>query len=350
MISSLIAVFCIALAMTPGQAQAGLFDGLIRAVTSALSGQSRPSKSNTAATDENTQSDNSIASETSSTSQPASPPQSGALTTADSSILITGDFSADTRLVNIEILQSDPSATPDLIYVSLPSGGHFEKTVYLLHGEGNYTIHIFSSLNPDRFQKPAGLVYYKSEQVTNTDTRDNSFSLPTGDVQSDDPAIVALANSLVDPSMDELAKAKSLHDWITSNIQYDATSYFSNSYLNKVYDASSALKTHVSICYGYSNLFAAMARVVGLRAKVINGAIIWPQLGQSWAVQGTTQVHAWNEVLVNGQWITLDTTWDAGYMNFTTQTFTQSPHSNYFNPEAAAFALDHKKISEDPNN
>lgn len=249
----------------------------------------------------------------------------------DSSYGFSGDFAPDTRLVRFDIELSDSNLPPDLVDVPT-SGGHLDKRVYFLHGPGDYKINIFYSSNPDRYQDPRGIKFFASKSVTNSDTRDLSFLLPSGDVQSDD-----------------MAKAKTIHDWIGSNIQYDAASYFDGSYAHKSYDASRIMSSHLAVCYGYSNLFAALARAVGLRTKVITGAIIWPSLGQTWEKQGQTQEHAWNEVFVDGRWVTVDTTWDSGSMDFQTRQFTQALQSKYFDPAPELFEVDHQKIREDVN-
>lgn len=331
-------LFFIALSLTPPSARADSFwGGLVKAVSDKLDGLNQANVASKAPKPDCTPTPETLNG------------GSGTVST-DSSFTITGDFPPETRLLSFDVYQDGKTDKPAQVFVSLSKGGHVVQKIYLSHGAGKYTVNIFSSSNPSRFQDPGGWTFSKTVQIANTDTRDNSYLLPSGDVQSDDAGIIAQAKALVTPEMDDMAKAKAIHDWITSNIQYDAASYFDESYKGKVYDATSAFYTHQSICYGYSNLFAAMARAVGLRAKVVNGAIIWPTLGQSWAAQGQSQEHAWNEVLVNGQWITLDTTWDSGNMDFKTKTFTQAPHADYFNPQASAFALDHQKLYDDINN
>ncbi|MGN7382731.1 transglutaminase-like domain-containing protein [Paenibacillus sp. SAFN-117] len=58
------------------------------------------------------------------------------------------------------------------------------------------------------------------------------------------------------------------------------------------------------MCYGYSSLFAAMLRSVGIPAKLV--------MGHS---QYVTEYHAWNEVYLNNEWVTIDTTIDSGKSN-----------------------------------
>ena len=190
------------------------------------------------------------------------------------------------------------------------------------------------------------MTYFGSYNVTNTDTRDMTDLLPSGDIESDDSEITALASQITANATSDGDKALAIHDWVAGNIAYDVKSYFSGSYAFKVFDALSALHSKVSVCNGYSTLYAALARASGLRTKFISGSIIWPTMGQTWEKQGNSQMHAWNEVLVEGRWITVDTTWDAGDVNFAKQTFSRHPNRQYYDPAPNTFALSHHKLSE----
>jgi len=55
--------------------------------------------------------------------------------------------------------------------------------------------------------------------------------------------------------------------------------------------------------------------------------------------------HAWNEVLVEGQWISLDTTWDAGFIDQETRTFIPDFRQIYFDPHPLVFQQTHQKTS-----
>lgn len=63
------------------------------------------------------------------------------------------------------------------------------------------------------------------------------------------------------------------------------------------------IKELKGICYDYSSLFAAMKRSEGIPVKMIKG--------YSKNVNG---YHAWNEILIDGKWIVVDSTSDAAYL------------------------------------
>ena len=58
------------------------------------------------------------------------------------------------------------------------------------------------------------------------------------------------------------------------------------------------------ICYDYASMFAAVLRSNGIPTKVCFGYA--PEI---------RSLHAWNEVYLNGEWITVDVTYDAAYFN-----------------------------------
>ena len=56
------------------------------------------------------------------------------------------------------------------------------------------------------------------------------------------------------------------------------------------------------ICFDYSVMFAGVLRSTGIPTKLIMGYA--PEINE---------YHAWNEVLVNGKWVAVDTTYDSQY-------------------------------------
>jgi transglutaminase-like putative cysteine protease len=268
--------------------------------------------------------------------------------TRDSSYLFSANLPSGTALVHIEIVYSDANKTAPTVFAPV-SGERFSRRIYLPYGPGKYRIKAWYSQNPSRYQSPSEQRYYGQVDVTNTDTRDLSYLLPSGDVQSDDPEIVALARDITAGASSDSEKAHQIHEWITHNIAYDTDSYFSGTYTTKDVDALSTLHERASICNGYANLYAALARASGLRTRVIVGAIIWPTLRQTWEQTGTTQKHAWDEVYVDGRWITLDSTWDSGNVDFNQRAFVRDPKQKYYDPSPEAFAADHRPLSVSDN-
>ncbi|WP_144939122.1 transglutaminase family protein [Paenibacillus sp. 32O-W] len=95
-------------------------------------------------------------------------------------------------------------------------------------------------------------------------------------------------------------KVIAIYDYIINNISYDheLADQITAGYIPDIDDTLTSGK---AICYGYSSLFAAMLRSVGIPAKLV--------MGHS---QYVTEYHSWNEVFINDEWVTIDTTVDAG--------------------------------------
>ncbi len=250
--------------------------------------------------------------------------------TMDGNVRITSmaPLSAGVKWVRVYITGN--GKTEDSFF-SMGPGERFDKTIPLRHGRGSYQFQIMTSVQE---------IKYSQYAVEHTGTFMNSSAVvldaiaPSCDVQSDAPEIVDLAQSLTQGLQTEMEKAKAIHDWVSSHIAYDVDSYFQNTYASKNWDALSVLRSGKAICFGYSNLTAALYRAIGLESKVV--------IGQADVYQQGWSDHAWNEVKVDGRWVAMDTTWDAGSVNFAKKTFTFAPRQKYFDPTAAEFAKDHR--------
>lgn len=106
---------------------------------------------------------------------------------------------------------------------------------------------------------------------------------------------------LVGAETDPMKRINSSYDFIVKNVtyNYDKIKGLSTDYTP---DPDETLKVLNGICYDYSSLFAAMKRSEGISIKLVKGYNKY-----------TDVYHAWNEVFINGQWVVVDTTFDAVY-------------------------------------
>ena len=140
----------------------------------------------------------------------------------------------------------------------------------------------------------------------------------------------------------EEEKAYALYRYLAENVQYDVYSLFNLK--NSEYPDQSAeavLERKNAVCAGYSNLYDAMAKSVGLESEVVSG------------VAHTTpdspipdRRHAWNAVKWDGTWHLLDSTWGAGSTDFKTQEFKPNPNDDWFRLTPEQFAFSH--LPNDP--
>lgn len=117
---------------------------------------------------------------------------------------------------------------------------------------------------------------------------------PTPYLQSDAPELVEVAKRVVAPAKDVAGAIQRLNEFVYRHVRDAYVPAFSN--------ALEALKTGRGDCTEHSALFVAMARAVGIPARVAVGVGYWrPGDGLGW--------HAWAEVFVDGRWYATDPTW-----------------------------------------
>jgi len=204
--------------------------------------------------------------------------------------------------------------------------GHFTADIWLRFGEGTYTI--WAGKDANHFD---GAIRF---EVQNATKKDNRYQAPSAYVDSNNPEIIKLAESLVTQDMNDMQKLQAIHDWVAGNIAYDYKAYLAGE--NKLVTASETIKTRSGICRDYAFVTAALARATGIPARVVYGQAD----GNG---QWTSQLHAWNEVMVDGRWVSMDTTWDAGYVK--DNQFVPALSKKYFDPKADVFALSHAATS-----
>jgi len=110
----------------------------------------------------------------------------------------------------------------------------------------------------------------------------------------------------------EHEKVRALHIWITHNIKYDLSLLNSDvtytSYDKLVEDTINFGK---GICDNYSQLFHYMCNSIGIESYVISGYT--PEIDNN---EIPDISHSWNAVKIEGDYLFLDNTWAAGYVNY----------------------------------
>jgi transglutaminase-like putative cysteine protease len=121
-------------------------------------------------------------------------------------------------------------------------------------------------------------------------------------------------------------------------------------------DALSVLSSRVTVCQGYSNLYAALMRAAGIRAKIVSGRLYNKGVPSDQSPEQICNApydpetnHAWNEVYVDNRWMTVDVTSDAGYsLDNTTAGFQHTPYNHRaFDPSTQYYQRKYVKCSDD---
>ncbi|KAI8584344.1 hypothetical protein K450DRAFT_39821 [Umbelopsis ramanniana AG] len=122
-----------------------------------------------------------------------------------------------------------------------------------------------------------------------------------------------LAAYLTDPFPEPLHKIRAIFAWVTDNISYDVHSFLNH--LRKSQEPQDVLKSRSSVCEGYARLTQALGEACRLPIRMITGyakgAFLKPQKGMRVDDRGG---HAWNCILLHGQYLMIDSTWGAGHL------------------------------------
>ena len=138
-------------------------------------------------------------------------------------------------------------------------------------------------------------VYSKTEAAQRQ--RDTSLAVSVG-----------LEKAGVEDGQDDSTKAKKIHDYVASVATYDfdaadaiTAGKTDSALVDQSQEAYGILVAGTAVCNGYAEAFQAMAVEAGLPSVIVTGE----------AFSGiTTGSHAWNRVLVDGEWDVVDVTWD----------------------------------------
>lgn len=165
----------------------------------------------------------------------------------------------------------------------------------LQFGNGEYTISIFEKIEGNEY------VQADEETVFLDLKNDNDVFLSSNKRINWDKnmKVIKLAKELTENAKTDEEKISIIHEYIISNIEYDdeKINTISSDYIPSIDDIAEASK---GICYDYAVMFAAMSRSVGIPTKLVNGY-----------KSDIDSFHAWNQVLIEGKWINIDTTYDA---------------------------------------
>jgi hypothetical protein len=134
---------------------------------------------------------------------------------------------------------------------------------------------------------------------------------PTEKINSDHPAVIAQATSLVQGEDDMFKVVFNLADWVEKSVSYDLNTLTAQASQS----ASWVLENRQGVCDEMTSLFIAMARSVGIPARFVKGISYTTSdlFSESW------QPHGWAEVYFPDiGWVGFDITFgEFGYVDVT---------------------------------
>lgn len=161
-------------------------------------------------------------------------------------------------------------------------------------GVGKYTIKILQNTSDNKYK------VLKTNTLTfNNFSKDVylSSSQPVYWKKSD--KLMELKDTILKGLNTDKEKIEAVYNYIVENIKYDYNKIntISTDYVPALDDIIISKK---GICYDYAALFAGILRSEGIHVKLVKGY-----------VNNISTYHAWNEVLIDGEWLLVDTTIDA---------------------------------------
>jgi transglutaminase/protease-like cytokinesis protein 3 len=181
--------------------------------------------------------------------------------------------------------------TGSLMSFELPNG-KFKKRIWFRYGPGDYYVSMANQYNLLK-----GKLTYQFK-VKNTRKDGDIYLLPSDRTQSDDPLIMNLAQKIIKgiDKDDKIAQIKAIHDYMVKTLTYGG---LPDNDVNCMPSALTTLKNKGAACEGYTALFNALVRSIGIRAKQLE-----------YEPGDDKPGHSWSQVYYNGKWYLVDVTWD----------------------------------------
>jgi transglutaminase-like putative cysteine protease len=129
------------------------------------------------------------------------------------------------------------------------------------------------------------------------------YSTVNEEQEVDDKVEEIIESLNIDSETSEYDKVKAVYDYICSNVRYDHV-HENNSHYHKDSTAYAALVKKYASCQGYAVAVFRLLKELGIECNI--------ETGTGTNNQGEDEFHAWNKVLVDGEYYNIDATWDAG--------------------------------------
>ncbi|MGI5849873.1 MAG: transglutaminase-like domain-containing protein [Christensenellales bacterium] len=162
-------------------------------------------------------------------------------------------------------------------------------------GNGRYVLELYENISGTNYRQ-----FYHEELDINLSDPNSVFLYSNQVVDFENKGKTKeLAVSLTKGAKTDAGKVKAIYEYVISHILYDYDKIYSID-TGYIPDVDVILTSSKGICYDYAAVMAAMLREAGVPAKLDKGYR-----------SDNMNYHAWNEVWINGQWVTVDATFDA---------------------------------------
>ncbi len=146
-----------------------------------------------------------------------------------------------------------------------------------------------------------------------TEEQDLVMTLRTRSDSRSVKTVSELAAAITEGTSSDYDKVRAIHDWVASNIYYDRD-FLENKTKKTNIDSIDVLENQYAVCSGYSNLTKDLLAASGIPSKQVVGFALGITTEGGWEnvdLETIAPNHIWNEALVDGRWIIVDSTWDS---------------------------------------
>ena len=204
----------------------------------------------------------------------------------------------------------------------------FKDAIPFRFGPGKYEVTLFV---PDLTNKNRDFFRFYNvatfDVISHVD-RDYRHLLPSRGIQPNHPQIKRLAKKITQGKKTNRQKAKAIYRFVATYMNYDMQK-LRNDGFDWNDSALKSLQTRKGVCQDYVFLGLSLLRSLEIPSRFVEG-------------EAGNQRHAWIEVLIDGEWITMDPTWGSGYIT-PGGSFVKRYDERYFNPPKKFFQKTHHR-------
>lgn len=192
----------------------------------------------------------------------------------------------------------------------------FDGITHFRFGSGEYKVTIYV---PNEEQKTSNEFHFTGALEIKHDVKnieDQRDLLPSRGIESDSEEIFQKAMEITENLETEREKAKAIYEFVAKHVSYDVEK-FREDIFHPDDSAIATLESGTGICQDYTFLAIALLRSIDIESRYIQGY--------------ANGRHAWVEAKVDGDWIEMDPTWGAGYIDGDDFYFKYT--EDYFDPD-----------------
>ncbi len=188
----------------------------------------------------------------------------------------------------------------------------YGETFPLQMGNGTYAVGVYEKVEGSKYKR----IESKNVKV-NADENAVYLSSVQNVKWNVESTTTQIAQTLTEGLTTDQEKVEAIHQYIVENITYD---YDKANMVTSRYNPNNEdiMISEKGICYDYASLTAAMLRSLDIPTKLVKGDS-----------NVTNVYHAWNEVLIDGDWVVMDTTTDAASLSMGIELSFEKDSSDY---------------------